>query len=137
MSNPKIISVEEFYRSVSELLPEGISKEIGHFNVFDIADVTEKIREKPVMLYNRKAYYKISLISGRNRAEYADKVIDIEKNALMFTTPKVPYHWIPLDTDQGGYFCLFTAEFLAQNKSGVVLDELPLFKPGGYPCFHI
>lgn len=137
MANPKIISVEQFYRDVSQLLPEGISKEIGHFNVFDIADLTEKIREKPFMPYNRRAYYKISLISGRNRAEYADKVIDIEKNALLFATPKIPYHWVPQDFNQAGHFCIFTDEFLIHSKSGIVLDDLPIFKAGGYPVFQV
>jgi AraC-like DNA-binding protein len=89
------------------------------------------------MPYNRRDYYKISLISGRNRAEYADKVIEIEENALLFATPKVPYNWVPHDMDQAGYFCIFTDEFLLPAKSGVVLDELPIFRAGGYPVFQI
>ena len=80
-----IISVDEFYQQINtgfesdprSLLPTGINKEIGHFNVFDLADLMLRLRERPIMPYNRRAYYKISLISGRNRAEYADKVIDI------------------------------------------------------------
>lgn len=133
----KITTIEEFYEQVSRLIPEGISKEIGHFNVFDVADMFEKLRENPQMPYNRRAYYKISLISGRNRAEYADKVIEIEKNALLFATPKVPYHWLPQDLDQSGHFCIFTDEFLVQTTSGVALDHLPIFKAGGYPVFQV
>jgi AraC family transcriptional regulator, transcriptional activator of pobA len=141
----EITTLEEFYRQISSsfedgmgfLLPDGITREIGHFNVFSMADLVQRAREKPAMPYNRRAYYKISLISGRNRAEYADKVIDIEKNALLFATPKVPYHWLPQDMDQSGYFCIFTDEFLMQAKSGVVLDDLPIFKAGGYPVFQL
>jgi len=118
-------------------MPQGISKEIGHFNVFNMADLIERIREKPVMPYNRRAYYKISYIKGRNRAEYADKVIEIDKMALLFATPKVPYNYVPHDTNQSGYFCIFTDEFLVQTKSGVVLDDLPIFRAGGYPVFQI
>ncbi|QDK83321.1 helix-turn-helix transcriptional regulator [Spirosoma sp. KCTC 42546] len=139
------ISLDEFYKQItpseegglSSLLPEGINKEIGHFNVFSIADLTARSKGKSFMPYNRRAYYKISLIRGRNRAEYADKVIDIEKNALLFATPKVPYHYLPQDMDQAGYFCVFTDEFLVQAKSGVVADELPIFQPGGYPIFQL
>ncbi|HTI08264.1 MAG TPA: helix-turn-helix transcriptional regulator [Puia sp.] len=141
----EITTLEEFYRHASSLteggmdflLPQGFTKEIGHFNVFNVADVMRRYREKPVMPYNRRAYYKISLISGRNRAEYADKVIEIEKNALLFATPKVPYHWLPQDPDQSGYFCIFTDDFLVQSKTGVVLDDLPIFKAGGYPVFQL
>lgn len=139
-----ITTLEQFYKEFSAgvpdghgyLLPDGITREIGHFNVFKIDDVRQ-IRRKGIMPYNRRAYYKISFIRGRNRAEYADKVIDIEKNALLFATPKVPYHYVPLDEDQSGYFCIFTEEFLHHSKTGVNIDELPLFKAGGYPVFQL
>jgi len=140
-----IITLDEFYaqlssfsdKGASSILPEGISKEIGHFNVFNVADFMVQFREKPVMPYNRRAYYKINLISGRNIAEYADKIIEIERNALLYATPKVPYHWLPQDLDQAGYFCIFTYDFLLPAKSGIVLDELPIFRPGGYPVFEV
>jgi AraC-like DNA-binding protein len=134
----KPISLNEFYQTTAPLIPDNLNKEIGHFNVFEISEI-QKLKRKnaSAMPYNRRAYYKISLIRGRNRAEYADKVIDIEKNALLFATPKIPYHYLPLDDDQSGHFCIFTADFLVHTKSGVVLDELPLFRPGGYPIFQL
>lgn len=138
-------TLDDFYKEaanftgkdISTLLPPGIHKEIGHFNVFDIAQTIQEVKRKNVMPYNRRAYYKISLIRGKNRAEYADKVIDVKTNALLFATPKVPYHWIPLDKNQAGSFCVFTDAFLVRNKSSVILDELPIFKSGGYPVFEI
>jgi AraC-like DNA-binding protein len=138
-------SLDEFYkeaaiftgREINTLLPPGINKEIGHFNVFDISETIKQVKRKQVMPYNRRAYYKISLIRGKNRAEYADKVIEVETNALLFATPKVPYHWVPQDEDQSGSFCIFTDEFMIKNKSGIVLDDLPIFKSGGYPVFEI
>ncbi|AMJ67756.1 helix-turn-helix domain-containing protein [Hymenobacter sp. PAMC 26628] len=141
----KTISLDEFYQELTvaldsppgALLPDGIQQEIGHFNVFDVADLFRRVREKPPMLYDRRAYYKISLISGRSRAEYADKAIDIERHALLFATPKVPYNWEPLDQQQAGHFCVFTEEFLLPAKSGVVLEELPLFRAGGCPVFPV
>ena len=131
------ITLEDFYKDTALLIPEGINKEIGHFNVFKIADTIASVKTKGVMPYNRRAYYKISMIRGRNKAEYADKVIDIEKNALLFATPKIPYHYVPQDDEQDGLFCIFTDEFLVQSKSGVVLDDLPIFQPGGYPVFEL
>ena len=145
MKTIKSTSLAEFYneashftgKAISEILPPGIHKEIGHFNVFDISETIKEVKRKQVMPYNRRAYYKISLIRGKNKAEYADKVITIEKNALLFASPKVPYHWIPQDENQSGSFCVFTDEFLIKNKSGIILDELPIFKSGGYPVFEI
>jgi AraC-like DNA-binding protein len=132
-----ITSLEEFYRETASLIPEGINKEIGHFNVFKIDELMARVAKKGTMPYNRRAYYKISMINGHNKAEYADKVIDIEKNALLFATPKIPYNYVPQDDNQYGYFCIFTDEFLVHSKSGVVLDDLPIFQPGGYPIFQL
>lgn len=138
------ISIEDFYKQIigsnmelSSLLPGGLNKEIGHFNVFDIEEVTKRLADKPQMLYNRRAYYKISIITGRNRAEYADKVIGIEKNALLFASPKIPYHWLPQDSNQKGYFCVFTDEFLTPALHHTRIDDLPIFKTGGYPVFQL
>ncbi len=142
----KKTTIDDFYKEaaaitkedISSLLPPGINKEIGHFNVFSVADLIARIKAGTGhMPYNQRAYYKISLIRGKSIAEYADKVIEIEKNALLFATPKIPYNWVPQTLDQKGYFCIFTDEFLVQSKSGVVLDELPIFRPGGYPVFQI
>ena len=141
----KAISLDQFYQDLttavdaelSALLPPDIQQEIGHFNIFSVEELFQRLREKHEMPYNRRAYYKISLISGRNRAEYADKVIDIEQHALLFATPRVPYHWVPQDLQQSGHFCVFTADFLLPAKSGVVLDELPLFQAGGSPVFQV
>ncbi len=138
-------SLEDFYqeaeqftgKSVNALLPPGMNKEVGHFNVFDVAKTIKEVKQKNVMPYSRRAYYKVSLIRGRNRAEYADKVIQVRQNALLFGTPKVPYHWIPQDENQSGSFCIFTEAFLMKNLSGTVLDDLPIFKSGGYPVFEI
>ncbi|TAE30422.1 MAG: AraC family transcriptional regulator [Cytophagales bacterium] len=132
-------TIEEFYRDTALQMPEGLNKEIGHFNLFEISSVRARLKRNPSagMPYNRRAYYKISLIRGRNRAEYADKVIDIEQNALLFATPKVPYHYVPQDENQSGYFCVFTADFMVHTKTGVVLDDLPLFRPGCVPIFQL
>jgi len=131
-----VTSLDDFYINSARLIPEGINKEIGHFNVFKLEEFIAR-KKKGAMPYNRKAYYKIGLIIGRNKAEYADKEVDIEKNALLFATPKIPYNWVPQDEHQSGYSCIFTGEFLLQSKSGVVLDDLPIFQPGGYPIFQL
>jgi AraC-like DNA-binding protein len=133
----KPTTVEEFYKEASQQTPEGFNKQIGHFDLFYLPKVQALMRDKPGMPYNRRTYYKISLIKGRNRAEYADKVIEIDSQALLFATPRVPYNWVPYDDNQQGWFCIFTDEFLVHSKSGIVLDQLPIFKPGGYPIFII
>ncbi len=133
----KSISIEEFYTQIKTDIPTEITKEIGHFNVFNIKELFEKNKDKPVMPYDRRAYYKISLIRGKNHVEYADKIIEIKKNALLFATPKIPYNYVPQDKKQSGHFCVFTSEFITKNKIGIDLDELPIFKSDGYPVFEL
>ena len=129
----KTTTLDEFYSEIS-LVPEGISRELGHFNLFDLEALAKA--SPGVMPYNRREYYKISLIRGRYRAEYADKTIEILDRALVFATPRIPYRWIPL-AEPAGQFCIFTAEFMNPAKSGVAVDALPLFQPGGFPVFPL
>jgi len=144
-------TLEDFYKETApfveggldSLSPASTNSRIGHFNVFSIEEmirkaIAEKLKaEDFIMPYNRRTYYKISLVRGENIAEYADKVIHIDQYALLFATPKIPYNWIPQDENQKGYFCVFNDDFLVKSKSGVILDELPIFRPGGYPLFHL
>jgi AraC-like DNA-binding protein len=138
-------SIDTFYEEISgdcfmeanALLPNGIQKEIGHFNVFNIKELYERLKGKSCMPYDRRAYYKISLIRGKNRVEYADRTIEIEENAILFATPKIPYNYLPLDKEQSGHFCVFTAAFLSKDKIGMDLDKLPIFQTDGYPVFQL
>ncbi|OKS87889.1 helix-turn-helix domain-containing protein [Mucilaginibacter polytrichastri] len=130
-------SLDDFYQRNGASLPEGIAREIGHFNVFEAEKLFDKKTGARIMPYSRRAYYKISWLKGKSKAEYADKVIAIEQNALLFATPKIPYHWVPEDSNQTGMFCIFTPDFLSQGKTGVSLDELPIFQPGQLPVFQL
>lgn len=130
-----IRSVQDFYNEISMLIPERIQKEIGHFNVFKTEELYEKGKAK--MPYNRRAYYKISLIIGKNRAEYADKIIDIEESALLFATPQIPYNYQPLEEKQSGIFCIFSEDFFRQSAGGINVTEFPVFQPGGSPIFFL
>jgi hypothetical protein len=122
-----ITSLEDFYRETASVLPEGINKEIGHFNVFKIADVMAAQKKKPgSMPYNRRAYYKISLVSGRNKAEYADKIIDIDKNALLFATPRIPYNWL----------AFLQKSFWSNLKAAWYWMISPFLSPEGILCFN-
>ena len=101
---------------------------IGHFNVFDIGKMYSNCKaQSPGMPYNRRSYYKISLIRGRNRVEYADRVLDIAEHALLFASPRVPYRYTPLDQKQSGHFCVFTADFLSKSKTGTAVHKMPIF----------
>ncbi|OOQ56843.1 helix-turn-helix domain-containing protein [Mucilaginibacter pedocola] len=130
-------TLEDFYRRNAAIFPAGISKDLGHFNIFETEKLFDKATGGRTMPYNRRAYYKISWIRGQSTAEYADKIIDTGENALLFATPKIPYRWLPADDNQTGMFCIFTPDFFMPGKSGIQLDELPIFQPGQVPVFQL
>lgn len=121
---------------LSALLPEGIQHEVGHFNVFNLTELTQTSREKPAIPYACRAFYKISFLTGKSRAEYPDRTLEITQPSLIFSTPKSPFTWWPIG-NQSGQFSVFTAEFLHPTKSGVILDELPIFKSPEHPVYAL
>lgn len=132
------VTINSFYRDLfgenasqmDSFFEQQSAKNIGHFNVFNIETLFGNGTKKGVMPYNRRLYYKISLIKGRNMVEYADKTVEIDKQGILFATPKIPYRYVPLEKEQSGYFCLFTKEFLSKSNTGVLIDDFPIYKPG-------
>ena len=140
----KSLPLEAFYTTLAAggaasgtLLPPGIQYEVGHFNVFKVEELMRGYPHRPPMGFDRQAFYKISLIGGRSRVEYADQVVDVQQHALWFATSRVPYRWLPQDLAQTGYFCIFTEEFLLPVKGGLALHELPIFQPGAHPVLAV
>jgi AraC-like DNA-binding protein len=131
------ISIKAFYK---EIFGEGgyqldnffgskSSNDLGHFNVFDIVKFYYSGNKRSEMTYNRRLYYKISLIKGKNLVEYADKTVLIDQQGILFATPKIPYRYTPQTREQSGFFCVFTKEFLSRSKTGLHLDDLPIYQP--------
>jgi AraC family transcriptional regulator, transcriptional activator of pobA len=128
----KVETIEDFYLTKLNWIPDNLKKDIGHFNVFKLDEFTGS-NAKPVP-YSRKDYFKISLIIGKNRVHYADKIVEIDNQALLFANPQIPYSWEQIGEKQTGYFCVFTESFFHQFGN---LKEYPVFNPNGTPVFSI
>jgi len=137
LAKVKNISISEFYKEIfgensghlDYLLDNIGSNDLGHFNVFDTRNFYFSGARKSEMTYNRRLYYKISLIKGKNLVEFADKTVLVEKQGILFATPKIPYRYVPQNNEQAGFFCVFTKEFLSKSKTGIHIDELPIYLP--------
>lgn len=128
----KKVSLEEFYQSNRNYVPESVKSGIGHFNVFKL---DEFAGPKPkAMPFNRRDYFKISLVSGQSKVHYADKTVKIEKHVLVFSNPQIPYNWEQIDQQLTGYFCVFTEAFFHQYGN---LLSYPVFQPGGHPVIEL
>ncbi|MDQ1095571.1 MULTISPECIES: helix-turn-helix domain-containing protein [Chryseobacterium] len=116
-----------FYR-----LPEGCTAPgLGHFNVFARDNCSSATP------YSRRDYYKISLIIGKGTIHYADKWIYLDRPAVLFSNPMIPYSWEAENEDQKGFFCLFTDHFLHNGSRFGSLSDSWLFKIGGTPVFFV
>lgn len=132
-----ITSLSEFYAQIKTDNPHIATDQLGHFNVFEIEKVHKRMAGSPVMPYDKRTYFKISLIKGSTKVEYADKTLSIERYGLLFATPKIPYSFNPSGSEQSGFFCVFTYDFLASENIKEKLDAFPVFKQGATPVFEI
>lgn len=128
----KIESIEEFYKRKVTWLPDNLRREIGHFNVFKVEPVGKGgARPHP---YKRRDYFKVTLAVGNNKIEYADKVLEVQKQALVFSNPFIPYKWEHLEKIESGYFCIFNQQFFYQYGD---LNQYSVFQPNGEHVFEL
>lgn len=128
----KAESLEEFYQRKFNWLPPGIRNEIGHFNVFELEPYAgEKAQPIP---YKRRDFYKVMLVKGASRVHFADKVVEVKKQAISFSNPQIPYKWEHADNNRTGYFCIFNQHFFHQYGN---LNQYSVFQPGGEHIFEL
>lgn len=104
----------------------------GQFNAF----AREEFRLRK-LTFGRRDYYKIALLTGSSRYNYASRGVLIERPALVFSNPLIPYSWEPISAEQGGYLVMFTEEFLILNDRAASLQESPLFRLGSDPVYFV
>jgi len=113
-------------------MPDNIRNEIGHFNVFKLEPfVGDKAQPVP---YIRRDYYKVMLVLGNSRVHFADKVVEVQKQALSFSNPQIPYSWEHLDNVREGFFCIFNQHFFHQQGN---LNQYTVFQPNGTHLFEL
>jgi AraC family transcriptional activator of pobA len=123
-------SITDFYSRLPEHAPTHVpvnNAGIGHINVFSRETCSV------VSPYSRRDFYKVSLIIGAGKIYYADKWIAIDRPALLFSNPVVPYSWEAGPGEQSGWYCLFSEEFIQHSERVSSLRDSPLFRIGCNP----
>jgi len=117
-------TVDDFYAQHNQA-----KRTKGQFNIYKREEFACDSTSLPT---NRRDFYKISLIlNGEGTISTAGESINIKGNTITFMNPLIPYAWEPKSTNQTGFFCLFTEDFINQNLKSTSLSESPLFKIGG------
>ncbi len=125
-------SLEDFYKRKFDWLPDNFRKEIGHFNIFRLEPYVEG---KPTKIpYRRRDFYKIILVKGNSKVHYADKVVEVQKQALSFSNPQIPYKWEHLDRIREGIYCIFDNHFFHQFGQ---FQQYEVFQPHGSHIFEL
>jgi AraC family transcriptional regulator, transcriptional activator of pobA len=128
----KIERLEDFYRNKFNWLPENLRDEIGHFNVFKLDPYVGQ-NAKPIP-YKRRDFYKIMLVVGASKVHFADKVVEVKKQAISFSNPQIPYKWEHTENIKSGAFCIFNQHFFHQFGD---LNQYEMFQPGGMHVFEL
>lgn len=113
-------------------MPENLRNEIGHFNLFRHETVEPGKTKQPP--YRRRDFYKIMLVVGNIEMQYADKVVTIEKQALFFSNPLIPYRCANLENIREGVYCIFNHQFFHQFGD---LRQYSVFQPTGEHVFEL
>ena len=125
-------SLTDFYQRKFDWIPENLTKDWGHFNVFKL-DPFIGASAQPVP-YRRRDFYKITLVKGQGKIFFANKVIEVKNQAIVFSNPFIPYKWENTDQIHTGYFCIFNQLFFSQFGN---INAYSIFQPTGVPVVEL
>lgn len=125
-------TLQELYLRKTGAIPDGLNNGIGHFNVFEV----EPFQGKPngPLPYQKRDFYKITVLTGNSKIEFADKTLHVPKQALVFSNPFIPYRWEHNDKIHTGHYAIFNEEFFYQYGK---LSKYPVFQPNGEHVFEL
>lgn len=127
-------SIFQYYKRIehSDPAPDAAySKEKPYFNIFS------RQCNFGTVQFSYRDFYKITLIIGTGRLYYADKWILVDRPALLFSNPLVPYAWESISEEQKGLFCIFNEQFVQTEEKNGSLANAPLFKVTGDKVFFL
>jgi AraC family transcriptional regulator, transcriptional activator of pobA len=114
--------LDTFYKHINQdRMPE--RHEIGHFNIFRVEDLL--LPRNRTVSYNRRSFFKVSLVTGHSRIHYADHTVEADGPLLVFTNPMIPFFWERLGEQHQGYVCIFTDEFFNRYSN---IKDYPVFQ---------
>lgn len=115
-----IESIEDFYKRLAKS-PVHVKKGEEYINV----DVSSCNIGKTS--YSYRDFYKVGIILDTGKLYYADKWIMIDRPAILFSNPLIPYAWEPIKAgEKRGMYCIFNEPFLKQGDRSGSLSDTPV-----------
>lgn len=115
----------EYYKRRPHNNPNNISLKNtgnGHFNVFKLKG------HHPKGPFKKRDFYTVVLMLSPGKIRFLNQETIIDKPALVFSNPMIPYSWEAENEMQEGWFCIFTESFIYNNEFKETLIGSPLFQ---------
>lgn len=133
---PLIRPIDLFLRRHTRHVPErphsATARAAGQVHVYSVDGFCET--DMPLGHWR---FYKASLLTGTLRLVYASRQIVVDRPALVFTNPLVPYACERVSERQGGAFCLFDDAFLSAHDLRAAAESSPLMRLGADPVLFL
>ncbi len=115
-----IESLTDFYKNIESKGPENDKGQ-------EFVDIQQSRCHIGKVSFSYRDFYKIGLVLETGKLYYADKWILVNRPALMFSNPLIPYAWEAIDQGFGtGCYCIFNELFLTSNDRSSTLTDSPL-----------
>jgi AraC-like DNA-binding protein len=119
-----IESLEAFYKRIDRK-PEVSQNAFRKENAFLDVLVGKCAIGKTSFSY--RDFYKVSLVLHTGKLYYADKWIMVDRPAMLFTTPLIPYAWEATGMGVGdGHFCIFNEHFIKTGNRANIFAGTPI-----------
>jgi len=106
--------------------------EMPHFSVGQNAFHPRRVS------FSNRSFYTIALLLEEGKLYYADKWVEIDRPALIFASPLMPYAWEATSNERGtGFFCLFNDAFLRPDEKNETLAEAPFLNTQREPLIFL
>lgn len=119
-----IENLSDFYKQIgrNDLAAEAYVKEKPYFTV------QESLCRIGHVSFSYRDFYKVALVLETGKLYYADKWIMVDRPALLFSNPMIPYAWEATGDARGvGCFCIFNEAFIEASEKMGTLADTPLF----------
>lgn len=116
-----IESLAEFYKRVDNRGPVVLNPGEEHI------DVSLSKCNIGKTSFSYRDFYKVALVLDIGKLYYADKWIMVDRPAMLFSNPMIPYAWEAIEAGkERGMFCIFNEQFLTTGDRNSSLAESPL-----------
>lgn len=114
-------SLTEFYARIDRRGPTVVGKNQEYVDVCESNCSTGKTS------FSYRDFYKVALVKDVGKLYYADKWIMVDRPAILFSNPLIPYAWEAISKGDGdGLYCIFNEAFLKIGDRNNLLVDTPV-----------